>query len=43
MNKANQSIINTLSAMGCKPVIQGDKIKVNAPTINDQRKDPKNK
>ena len=33
MNKATEQIINILTACGCKPVADGNKVKVNAPTV----------
>jgi hypothetical protein len=38
MDKANQLIIDTLKAMGCKPTVNGNLIKVNAPAVNDAKK-----
>jgi ribosome recycling factor len=38
MKKASQQIINILTACGCKPVANGNTIRVNAPTITGDKK-----
>ena len=38
MNKAQTEIINILTACGCKPVANGNKIKVHAPVVGDNSK-----
>ena len=41
MNKAAQEITSILTACGCKPDANGSLIKINAPTVNDAKKDGK--